>query len=254
MRLVVLMQAVHDARLPVSPDEVAAWQAGAGEAHPAFGPYDENALETALQLKGQQSALQVSVLSLTARMPEELVRSALAAGADEALTLVGDAWSWPPMALARQLAHVVSRFGDVAGVLAGVQSGDFDSGLVPAGVAAWLGWPWIPFATDVRWEAGQWQFTFRGENGTLWSGRTGEAFVASITSSGHNALRYPTMRDRLMAKRKPWTQEPAKPEREIALRLEPAATGARHTTWIEGSDDRAEGIALVEELRARRWI
>jgi hypothetical protein len=45
--LVVLMQLIADPQVLVTAAEVKAWEGGDPESHPVFGPYDENALESA---------------------------------------------------------------------------------------------------------------------------------------------------------------------------------------------------------------
>ena len=80
-------------------------------------------------------------------------------------------------------------------------------------------------------------------------------FVASVTSSGHNTLRYPTMRDRLHAKRKPVTtvSDLALPN-GTSMHFEWVTTDVRATEWIEAESDEEKGRLLARRLKDRGWV
>lgn len=105
---------------------------------PVFGPFDENALESALKIKGNREC-RVSVLSLGKAIPKALLQKALAAGADEAIAVEDPQFeNLDPFTTATVLAKAIHKSGQVDLVFAGRQAADWDSGLVWAGIAELL--------------------------------------------------------------------------------------------------------------------
>lgn len=113
----------------------------------AISPYDEYAVEMALERKDQDAATTVSVVSLGAARAKDSLRQALAMGCDEAILVSGQgAEALDGLAVARALAKVVEEAKpDV--VLCGRQASDDDQGLVGAGLAEALGWPHVATVT-----------------------------------------------------------------------------------------------------------
>ncbi len=113
----------------------------------AISPYDEYAVEMALERKDQDATTTVSVVSLGAARAKDSLRQALAMGCDEAILVSGQgAEALEGLAVARALAKVVEEAKpDV--VLCGRQASDDDQGLVGAGLAEALGWPHVATVT-----------------------------------------------------------------------------------------------------------
>lgn len=253
MNAVVLMKPIHDPKVALTEEEVNGADFGVKERHMVFGPYDENALETALYAK-ERFGLKVSVVITGEDISEELLRGVLAAGADEVLLIPKSSWHWAAHEMARVLKAALDEVDEVAMVLAGIQSGDWDTGIVPPVLAALWEAPFVGNLVSVEREDAGWLLTSR-DGGRTRQYRTSSPFVASVTSSGHNTLRYPTMRDRLQAKRKPIrkinsVQFP--PGRTIRLSWVP--TEARTIEWISGDSDAEKGKELVKRLADRGWI
>ena len=105
-----------------------------------INPYDEFALEEALQIKEKHDG-EVVVLSVGGEKIEEAVRSALALGADKAVVLKDAEYSVAdPLAVSAALAAMVkSQEPDL--VFCGKQAVDTDQMAVPAMLAERLDWP-----------------------------------------------------------------------------------------------------------------
>jgi electron transfer flavoprotein beta subunit len=118
-------------------------------------PFDENALEAALQLK---EAVGGKVTSVTMGPPqaEEALRYTLAMGADEAI-LLSDPGSRgsDTLATSYSLAQMVRKIGEVDLVLCGKQAIDGDTGQVGPGLAERLGIPQVTFAIELSVEDGK---------------------------------------------------------------------------------------------------
>jgi electron transfer flavoprotein beta subunit len=118
-----------------------------------ISPYDENALEAALQLKDQAGG-RLTVVSLATRPAEEVVRElkqALAMGADEAILLDDPAFKGgDSRSTAYTLARAIKKIGDYDLVLCGLQAADWDAGQVGLGIGEILGLPSASYVTKVE--------------------------------------------------------------------------------------------------------
>ncbi|MDE3112661.1 MAG: electron transfer flavoprotein subunit beta/FixA family protein [Chloroflexota bacterium] len=113
----------------------------------AISPYDEYAVEMALERKDADASTTVAVVSLGAARAKDSLRQALAMGCDEAILVSGPgADALEGLAVARALAKVaLEAKPDV--VLCGRQASDDDQGLVGAALAEALGWPHVATIT-----------------------------------------------------------------------------------------------------------
>lgn len=255
MRVVVLMKPIHDPLIPLTAEELGQPDFGRTEAHATFGPYDENALETALQIKDKGPDTTVTVLTFFSDESQEgLLRTALAAGADNVLWVKGNSWPLGALEVAHVLAGAIRQLGDVAVIVAGIQSGDWDSGLVPGAVAVELGLPFIPGLVDCHSEGGSFVVSSQTTEG-LSTYQVDGPWVASVTSAGHNSLRYPTVKDRFAAKRKPIKHlDPPDVGDGVHFTLALMPETPRETTYVEAPSGEEQGRKLVGMLRDHRWI
>jgi electron transfer flavoprotein beta subunit len=106
-------------------------------------PYDEMALEKAIQLKEAGKATQVTVITVGPAEAAKELRTCLAMGADDAIHVKGDYPSGPG-ATAEVLAAAIQGKGHDL-VLFGKQATDHDDAAVGPMVAARLGLPCVSF-------------------------------------------------------------------------------------------------------------
>lgn len=126
----------------------------------ALSEYDKNAVEAAVQLKEKHGG-KVSVLSVLTWGPlqkrskelEQVMREALAMGADEAHIVVDEALiPGDPSSTAAAFAALIEKLGGFDLVITGEASMDMISSQVGPRVAALLGIPFIGFARGLEVE------------------------------------------------------------------------------------------------------
>ena len=116
-----------------------------------MNPFDENALEMALQLKEKHPGTKVSVLTMGPPQAAEILKEAVGRGAD-AVTLLcdrafagSDTW-----ATSYALSVAIAKMDKPDLVLFGKQAIDGDTAQVGPGVADWLGMPCIAYARKIE--------------------------------------------------------------------------------------------------------
>lgn len=114
----------------------------------SMNPFDEIALEEALRLKEKGIASEVVAVSIGSDKVEDVLRTALALGADRAIRIkTGDAVI-EPLAAAKLLAHVVGEQAPRM-VICGKQAIDDDANQTGQMLAALLGWGQGTFASQL---------------------------------------------------------------------------------------------------------
>ena len=160
------------------------------------GP-DKNALEMALQLKEKYGGT-ITVLSMGPPSFEEYLRLVMTMGIDDAVLLSDRALGGADaLATSYTLAKGVEKIGNADLVLCGEESSDGATGQVPPGIASWLEWSQITYATELSLlEDGR----LRGQR----SVQGGHEIIASTLPAvvsvelGINSPRFPDFN------RKPW--------------------------------------------------
>jgi electron transfer flavoprotein beta subunit len=151
--IIVCMKQVLDPEAPLSLFKIdtEAKQAVLPKATPpVLSPFDENALEAALKIKDGQPA-NVSVLSLGKKLTRMVVKSPLAAGADQLYILEDEAFGdFNTFLTANALAAAIKKVGQFDLILCGLQAADTNAGQVGTGIASILGIPCITAARKVE--------------------------------------------------------------------------------------------------------
>lgn len=131
----------------------------------SLNPFDECALERALQLKEAGVAARVTVVTCGRKVAQDVLRTALAMGADDAVLIDTDAVAPDSLAVARLLHAWLAR-NPCDLVLCGKQSIDDDIGGVAAMLAGLLDWPQALDASGLEADADGWLVTCGDDAGT----------------------------------------------------------------------------------------
>lgn len=165
-----------------------------------MSPYDEHAVELAIQLKEAGKAEEVIVVSMGPDGTQEIIRTALAMGADRAIFIKTDAGaSNTPKTTAGILAAAVRDEGCKL-LFAGKQAVDDDASQVPERIAELLELPHASVVTS---------FELNGDNAIVKREIEGGSYTYEITipalftiEKGINTPRYPTLPNIMKAKKK----------------------------------------------------
>ena len=163
-------------------------------------PYDEYALEEALRLKDRASGAEVHVAGVGPSRVEDILRNALALGADEAVRIDAPA-DLDALPTARLLAALARKLGADL-VLAGQRGVDFDRGQTGPMAAELLDWPHVGVVLGTTWDddlAGG-QFEREVEGGIE---RVRVSLPAVLTAQkGLNEPRLPSLKGKMAARKK----------------------------------------------------
>ncbi len=238
MNIIVCIKRTPDteARIKIGPDTKSIDTAGVKF---ILNPYDEFAIEEALQRKEKAGTGSVTVMTLGGDEAKETLRTALAMGADQAVLLKG-APSHDGLGTAEKLAEAIEgREYDL--ILFGKQSVDDDNLQVPAMVAELLGLPCATVVTELQIDGRKVKAKREVEGGH----ESVEFELPAVISAqkGLNEPRYASLKGIMSAKRKPLDEVDAadvSPATSvISLSLPPARPDGR----ILG-----EGAAAVDAL------
>lgn len=151
MKIIACIKQVPDSEAKVKAE---GGQVSWGDAPLVINPFDEYAVEGALQ---QKEALNGSVTALCIgpESAKEALKHALAMGADEAILVSDPALNDLDTAgAAKVLAAAIKKIGDADMVIFGRQTLDNGAGLTPAQTARVLGLPMLGLAGSIKVEGG----------------------------------------------------------------------------------------------------
>lgn len=114
----------------------------------SMNPFDEIAVEEAVRLKEAGKASEIVVVSLGVAKCEDVIRSAMAVGADRGILVTTEA-ELQPLAVAKLLQKIVQDESPDM-VILGKQAIDDDSNQTGQMLAALLGWPQATFASKLE--------------------------------------------------------------------------------------------------------
>jgi electron transfer flavoprotein beta subunit len=136
-----------------------------GDAPLVINPWDEYAVEAALQLKEAQGGT-VAALSVGGEEARIGLKHALAMGADEAVLIKDPGLAeMDPGGVARVLVGAIQKLGVVEVALFGRQAIDDDSGTTAAQAARLLGWVGLTLASVIKVEGGSFRVERAMEEG-----------------------------------------------------------------------------------------
>lgn len=226
-------------------------------ANRVIGPFDENALEIALQLKDSSGA-KVTALSAGPATNGEALRKALATRSDAAVHIKEDgAAQLDSAGVARLLAAAIRKLGDVDLVLCGRQVGDWDGGQVGQLLAETLGFACVTLARGIEPSAEHAVRITKEVPGAIVLVEAPLPSVVTVTNAPTNQLRIPKVKDVMAAHRATITSWSAT---DLGLNTAELADGARvtvHRMFIPDSGGQVELIQgesdedVAEELARR---
>jgi electron transfer flavoprotein beta subunit len=239
MDLIVCMKRVPDsaAKIRVAGDGKTIDSSGVDY---VISPYDEMALEKALQIREQAGEGTVTVICLGPPEATKEIRQALAMGADKAVHLKDGGGSRGPLGIARVLADAIRTLPHDL-VLFGRQAIDSDNGAVGVMVAQLLELPAVTLATRLEVADGKAVVHRESEAGT----EVIEVALPAVVSAqrGLAEPRYPSIKGIMQAKKKPIDEHEA-----------PAPSGNLEGEKLELPPERqggrivGEGVEAVPEL------
>jgi len=209
-----------------------------------INPYDEFALEEGLRLKEKYGG---SVVTITVgpEASKEVIRSALAMGADRAVLIKTEGF-FDSFFAAKNIANYAKQFNpDI--IFFGRQSVDFDSLMVPAMVAEFLGFPVITIVSKLTIDGTK----VVAERDVVGGKEIVETTLPCVISAqkGLNEPRYPKLPDILKAKNKPIeeiTPEQLEPKVEI-LGMEIPLRARKNKIVGDSDQEIAEIVKLLHE-------
>ena len=267
MEILVCVKQVPDtAEVKIDPEKHTVIRAGVPN---IFNPFDQNALEAALQLKDSQGA-RVTLLSMGPPQAEDVLREGLAMGADDAYLLtdrkVGGS---DTLATGYCLAQAVKKVAELQGieqfdvVLCGKQAIDGDTAQVGPPIATELGIPQITYAAEINVDGTTVRVKQQNEEGYI---VTEAQFPVLITAVKElNEPRFPTIRGTMKAKKREIPHLSADDikvdETKIGLKGSPTMvrkifTPPQRTQGlvIKEEDPNAAVSVLMEKLTAQKII
>jgi electron transfer flavoprotein beta subunit len=229
-----------------------------------MSPFDEQALEAALRVRERCGEAKITAVSVGPEASRNVLKHALAMGADEALLVTDPSLEdCASETAALALTHAIRSLGPVDLILTGRQAADWDAGITGCGIAELMGLPVVTFARRIEVEGE----TLTVERVLSDGFETIEAPLPVVVTVSNElgTARTPSLRETMRAARKPLSVKSAGDlalaaadiERMAARRIRtrlyvPAKTV--ECELISGADEAARGAALVRRLREERLL
>jgi len=205
VKIAVCIKRVPDteARIKVGGDGASIDEAGVKF---VLNPYDEFAVEEALQRKDKAGAGEVVVVSLGADQAQETIRTALAMGADRGVLLQASPIPADGLAVAKALAAELKDGGYDLILFGKLAVDDYNHQVGPM-VAEILGLPCVSAVATLELEGGKGVAEREVEGGVEVVEFTLPAVISA--DKGLNTPRYPALKGIMAAKKKPIEVKPA---------------------------------------------
>ena len=229
-----------------------------------MNPFDENALEMALQLKEKHPGTKVTALTMGPPQAAEILKEAVGRGADAVVLLCDRAFAGSDTwATSYALSTAIAKLDKPDLVLFGKQAIDGDTAQVGPGVADWMGIPCIAYARGIEIADGKAIVERAYEDGYE---KLEVALPCALTVLKEaNAPRMASLRGKMAAKKLnivPMTAEAsgadlsklglsASPTRVVKIFSPPPKTGG--IKW-QNEDPAAMAQKLVDLLKERKLV
>jgi electron transfer flavoprotein beta subunit len=209
---------------------------------------DEYGVEQALRIREAMPSTEIVALAIGPPRSEEVLRTALALGADRAV-LVETTEPLDVIAVSSVVAQVAQR-EQIDLIFCGGQQADWDSQGLGAATAQRLDWPQVTWTTALSLQDTQLTGTHDVDDGS-------ETFAVSLpavitTQQGLNEPRYPTLPNIMKAKKKELKREPLESfaiTPKLKLLSSEVQVKERLRDIIDGKDAVIAATTLVDRLR-----
>src|SRR5439155_721117 len=214
-------------------------------------PGDESTISAAIKIRDTLGNSEVTVVSMGPASAQEAMRRALAMGADRAILVTDPALAGSDaLSTARVLAAVLKK-EEVDLVFCSTESTDGYTGMVPGGIAEFLGVAQLTFVREIKVEGSKAIVKRVVPTGY----KVVEAplpAVVTVASGSFDAI-YPTMKGIMGAKKKPFSQLALKDLGIDASQVGDA--GARERVLMIGkAEARAAGQVIKDDGNAAEHI
>ena len=214
-------------------------------------PGDESTISAAIKLRDTVGNSELTAVSMGPTSAQEAMRRALAMGVDSAILVTDPALAGSDaLGTARVLAAVLKKEKPDL-IFCSTESTDGYTGMVPGGIAEFLGIPQLTFAREINVEGQRavikqvTQTGYRTVESTL-------PAVVTVASGSFEAI-YPTMKGIMGAKKKPFTQLSLSDLGIEAAQIGEA--GAREQVMTIGKvEARAAGQVLKDDGNAAQTV
>ena len=226
-----------------------------GNAALVVSPYDENAIQVALDLKAKAGEAKVTAITVGGVATDKALRRAVAMGCDEGVCLRDALFEdLDSMGVARVLAQGIKKHGTADVVLCGLQAGDWDMGQVGYLLAEELSLPCASLVYGLECEADRLVLTRTTDNGTERIAATAP-LLAIVTNHSSNQPRLPSAKGIVMAARKAIKLYSAA-DLDISAAIERCVTVeditvpdyGRAVEIIDGESGQEKAVKLVQRL------
>lgn len=230
---------------------------------PVINPFDENALEAAVQLKEIHGG-KVTTIAVGASLSKAVMMKALAVGADDLILYEDKGFDRMDIrSVAWALSAAIRRIATFDLVMTGLQTSDWGFGLLGAHLADHLKIPFIGTAQYVMVDKDGAHVVVKKAT------RTGYQVIRAVmpavitTDSLVGELRYPSLKALVLAKKRPldkWRLEDfhINPDAEEIGRLDYEISHPpdrkRHCLMIDGGSDEDKGKNLALKLSSGGFL
>lgn len=227
---------------------------------PVINPFDENALEAALQLKEEHGGSVVAI-SLGEKLAKPMLTKALGVGADDLILLEDERFcGLDSHSIALVLSTAIKKIDEYDLVFAGRQSGDWGFGQTASILAEILQIPCLSVAQSIRIEDGKVLVSKLKRNGYEIV-RASMPVLITVDSQIGN-LRYPSLKALVLARKTPVTYwgirelelDPKGLETNEIFELSPPPPREREVVFVDGESPEEKGEKLALTLRQDRVI
>lgn len=210
-----------------------------------INPYDEYAVEEAVQLK-EKNGGEVVAISFGNDKAKEGIKKAFQMGADKGILIKSDTDSFDSFTVAKNLANVIKDLNaDI--VLFGKQSIDFDGHVLPKMTAELLNLPSVNVATKLEIN-GEDVLVEREIDGGKETVKT-KLPVLIGTQKGINNPRYPNLKSIMASKSKPIEEKPqiAETAKSVLVEMKLPKPKGQGKVFTDGVSNVSELVRLLRD-------